>query len=62
MAVAVGVNFEAEGGEVDEDTPQVLIPEEPTAWLFHMGSQAVERGVQTRDVQRIAHQDSLPVQ
>ena len=58
----MGVDFEAEGREVDKDSPQILISDEPTARLLHMGVQAVEMRVQTGDVQRIAHQDSLPVQ
>ena len=57
MAVPVSVCFEAETGEVNIDPAQILVSNESTTWLLRVGAQTVERRVQARDVERIAHQD-----
>ena len=57
MTVPVSVCFEAEAGEVNIDPTQILVPNESTTRLLGVGAQTVERRVQTRDVERIAHQD-----
>jgi hypothetical protein len=57
VAVPVSICFEAETGEVNIDPTQVLVPNESTSRLLRVGAQTVERRVQARDVERIAHQD-----
>ena len=62
MAVPVCVCFEAETGEINKYSIQVLVADEATPRLLCMGSQTVERRVQPRNVKRIAHQDGVAVE
>ena len=62
MEVPVCVCFEAEAGEVNTYSTQVLIADEATLRLLCMDAQTVERRVQPRNVKRIAHQDGFAVE
>ena len=62
MAVPVGICFEAETGEVNEYSTKVLVADEAATRLLCMGAQTVERRVQPRDVERIAHQDGFAIE
>ena len=61
VAVTVGVCLEAEGWEVYEHFPEIVVVNEATPWLLRVCAQTVEGSVKSWDVQRVADHDDLAI-
>ena len=62
MRVDRGVYLQDEAREVDEEAASLVVPEEATSALLHVGAKAVQGLAKGWDVEHVPNEDVVPIQ